>query len=162
MRKGQVRQTDVGCRLDERVPSLQPRRGRIRERVQGILEAAPVYSGWLPKGYSYRDLACQIYGVPDPSPAQLSAVRRVVARLVAEDRAVRVGRGSHRRGSGTHVRHRHGLSYVYANPVGVEVRRALTDDEQAQRHRLAAAKKAGLITFDSALNDVTKTAAKPR
>jgi hypothetical protein len=132
------------------VPSLQPRRGKFRERVAGILEAAPIYNGWCPKAYSYGDLAREVYGVADPSPSQLSAVRRVVARLVADGHAERSGRGSHGSGSGTHVRHRHGgVPYVYANPAGVEVRRTLTDDERQEQDRRIAARKAGLITGPS-------------
>lgn len=135
-------------------------------RIAAILDAAPVAHDWRPQDYTHRDLACEVYDLDDddddePTTAQLSAVRRAVAKLVAAGRAVRIGRDPQGHSApGTHERRRprsyrtadmteaqwgriadrddSKATYVYSNPAGVRVRRPLTDAEQTTRERLAA------------------------
>lgn len=79
-------------------------RTNVRERIAGLL---------TPRGATYTDLAALVYGVDEPTAAQLSAVRRAVAVLVAEGRAARGGRDY----SGKHERiNRYGHHYTALNP----------------------------------------------
>jgi hypothetical protein len=119
--------------------SLQPRRVRVLERVAAILERAPIHEpSGLPVGFSYFRLACDIYATTKPTAAQLSAVRRAVARLVATGRAevdrdrdsLQWGeRGTHRRRSRQNPRYR----FEYFNPAGVTIRRVPTDADREAR-----------------------------
>jgi transcriptional regulator with XRE-family HTH domain len=116
------------------------RRPTISDRIAAILNAAPVRSGWRPDDYTYRNLATEVYGADEPTEptaAQLSAVRRAVAALVAEGEAERLGRDKRGMGDqGTHVRQRGGIPYIYENPAGVRVRRPMTDAEHEAREEL--------------------------
>src|SRR4051812_25723808 len=71
--------------------SLQPpSRVRVLDRVAAILDGAPTHEpSGFPTAYSHRSLGRQVYATDDPTAAQLSAVRRAVAKLVAEGRAER-------------------------------------------------------------------------
>jgi len=101
------------------------------DRIAAILDA-PATDG--PASYTYRDLGREVYATDDPTAAQLSAVRRAVAQLVAEGLAERTGRGSGS-GAGRHVRQRGGRTMTYRNPAGVMVRRPLTKREQRAANR---------------------------
>ncbi len=87
----------------------------IKNRIVAYLDE------YSPQGATYVELAREAYDIDvpgDPTAAQLSAVRRVVAKLVAEGGAERVGRvgiaeGTHRRAGG-----------LYDNPLTMEIRRA--------------------------------------
>jgi len=103
-------------------------------RIAAILDAAPVGADSLPASYTYHDLACEVYATSDPTAAQLSAVRRSVAQLVAEGLAERIGRGLGS-GAGGHLRQRGGRTMTYRNPAGVMVRRPLTAREQRAANR---------------------------
>jgi len=64
---------------------VQPRRPDLTERIAAAIEGTDPDSG-----LTHRELAVAAYGVEDdPSAAQLSAVRRSVARLVAAGQAER-------------------------------------------------------------------------
>jgi hypothetical protein len=121
--------------------SLQPRRTPVVVRVAAILDDAPSHAtSGLPLGYSHRDLACEAYGVDEPTAAQLSAVRRAVAQLVAQGRATRA-RDRMNMGVGRHLRRSRSqpnLRYQYANPTGVTVRRSLTDADREARAAVVA------------------------
>jgi hypothetical protein len=112
-------------------PSLQPpapggslqHRLRVTERVWRALNESEEIEGHA-VAFTHRGLACRVYNTEEPTPAQLSAVRRASARLVAEGDAERwterawswhppwmdngPGRPRHKRGR-----------YDYANPGGV-------------------------------------------
>lgn len=119
--------------------SLQPR-VRVLEQIARILDQAPHKPSGLPAGFLYFDLACRVYGTAEPTRAQLSAVRRAAARLVATGRAEvdadretasfavyeRGEQGFHRRRSRKNPRY----VYRYANPVGVTIRRVPTDADR--------------------------------
>jgi hypothetical protein len=135
--------------------SLQPpQRTAVVTQIAKILDAAPTHErAGLPVGFSYHDLASRVYRTDEPAAAQLSAVRRAVARLVAQGRAVRdiggrgrMGAGWHEPGHnpGTHWRRsrkdpRH--RYQYANPARITIHRAMTE---ADRELFEASKAAWL------------------
>ena len=66
--------------------------GKLADRIAATLDGAGNHprSGF-PEGFTYRELATIVYtlGESEPSRAQLSAVRRSVARLVEDGRAER-------------------------------------------------------------------------
>ncbi len=89
----------------------------IRDRIVAYLDEV-----W-PSGASYVELTREAYDIDEPTPAQLSATRRAVAKLVAEGEAERRGRvgvaeGTHTRGG-----------EPYANPVPMEIRRLIPAKE---------------------------------
>jgi hypothetical protein len=100
----------------------------VSRRVAAILDAAPIAEGTgEPEGYTHLQLARRVYDVDTPTAAQLSAVRRVVAALVAAGRAERE-EVRWFRGDGRHTRRYRGRDgHVYEracfNPAGVEIRR---------------------------------------
>lgn len=122
--------------------SLQPR-VRVLEQIAAILNEAPTHeASGLPVGFLYFDLACHVYGTVEPTRAQLSAVRRAAARLVATGRAEvdadrdplanvwqRGEQGMHWRRSRNNPRY----VYQYFNPVGVTIRRVPTDADREAR-----------------------------
>jgi hypothetical protein len=113
----------------------------ILTQVAAILESAPLHEpSRLPQSFRHRDLACQVYGTEEPTAAQLSAVRRAVARLVGDGRALRLPDRRWGEGTGTHLRRsRDGSrSYTYSNPTGVQVRRVMTDADREARAVVAA------------------------
>ena len=117
---------------DSAVPrSLQPaRRTPVREQIARILDSAPRHErSALPVGYTHHQLACQVYGTDDPTAAQLSAVRRAVAKLVSQHRAIRDLRGDGRFGdnyfSGP-LHARRNSEYMCRNPGGITISRFLT------------------------------------
>jgi hypothetical protein len=116
--------------------SLQPR-VRVLDRIAAILEAAPTHGpSGLPGAYSHRALAQLVYGADDPTAAQLSAVRRAVAKLVTSGRATRDRdrRQDDTAGYRTHERRRGGYVFKYANPERVvAVRRAPTAADREAR-----------------------------
>ena len=61
----------------------------VAARIRDLL----AFSGRTDKqvviGYTYRALAARVYRTDEPTAAQLSAVRRAVARLVAQGEAMR-------------------------------------------------------------------------
>lgn len=123
--------------MSQTTSERRERRPTISDRIAAILDAAPVRSGWLPDSFTHRDLATEVYGADEPTAAQLSAVRRAVAALVAEGEAERLRRD--KRGiadQGTHVRQRGGLAHIYENPAGVRVRRPMTEAEHVAREEL--------------------------
>ena len=61
----------------------------VTERVAAILEGSEMPLGKLPPGFTHHQLACAVYGTDEPTAAQLSAIRRAVARLVKAGRAER-------------------------------------------------------------------------
>src|SRR4051812_44240142 len=82
------------CSPSERWERLQRMAPRpvVRERVGRILADAPRHpqTGY-PASYGHHDLARDVYGTNDPTAAQLSAVRRAVAQLVAAGNVERDG-----------------------------------------------------------------------
>jgi hypothetical protein len=118
--------------------TLQPRaRVPLIEAVAEILDDAPRHEpSGFPEGYCYRDLASQVYGVDDPTAAQLSAVRRAVAKLVAQGRAVRDldGRGRFWDYGGSGRYHfRRNSRYVCRSPTGIRIFRPMTAEDQEAR-----------------------------
>lgn len=116
----------------------------MRGRVLELLREQPrsEKSGW-PKGFTHREIACEVYSTDDPTPSNESAVRRAVAALVAAGLAERItedrmgtrydhSTGWHRRTS------RYGYTYSAGNPGGVVVRRALTEDDRQAREQAVA------------------------
>lgn len=68
---------------------LQP----LTERIVALLvDADDDPRSGLPAGFTHRELAASAYGTKEPTPSNLSAVRRSVARLVDAGRAERGGR----------------------------------------------------------------------
>jgi len=106
-----------------------------------------------PTAYTHHALAVEVYGTNEPTAAQLSAVRRAVARLVAVGKAERAGRDwaqdprDDHRGSHERVRavgqYREPWAYRYRNPPGVTVHRALTDAERAAQAEALASLTTG-------------------
>ena len=78
---------------------------------------------------TYRELAREAYDVDDPTAAQLSAVRRAVAKLAAAGEVERLGaRMLFGESEGTHTRVRvdadgYETEWTYANPAGQVIRR---------------------------------------
>ena len=68
--------------------SLQPSRIKVIDQIRTILDTSSKENG-LPARLSHRELATRVYGSKEPTTAQLSAVRRAVARLVARGQAKR-------------------------------------------------------------------------
>lgn len=110
--------------------------------ITALLDNAPTSeASGFPAAYSHHDLAAEVYGTTSPTAAQLSAVRRAVAKLVTAGRAER----DHERwgrGAGVHERRRvvaqdteqeDVVVGLYANPGGVGVRRAMTAADHAAR-----------------------------
>jgi len=85
----------------------------VRNRIVAYLDEIS------PQGATYVELAREAYDLDDPTATQTSAVRRVVAKLVAEGIAERVGRVGNP--EGTHTR---AGSKGYANPLPMEIRSA--------------------------------------
>ncbi len=83
----------------------------IRDRIVTYLDE--VWAGGAP----YVELAREAYDIDEPTPAQLSAARRAVAKLVAGGEAERRGRVG--TAEGTHTRG----GEPYANPLLMEIRR---------------------------------------
>jgi hypothetical protein len=99
-------------------------------------------------GYTHRALAERVYGTSRPTPAQLSAVRRAVAKLVAEGQAWRLdwhrdawsaspawridSRARHRRTKAS------GRSYLANSALGVTVFRTPSDEDVKARPDLYA------------------------
>ena len=79
-----------GCRLRWIQATLQPMPKPIpvRAKARALLAAAEPHWAWTHSG-----LACDVYGTEEPTPAQVSAIRRAVAVLVAEGVAERRERG---------------------------------------------------------------------
>ena len=136
-----------------RIPIIGP--------IAAMLESAPLHkASAFPLDYDHRALASEVYGTDVPTVAQLSAVRRATARLVATGRAERLPERDPARGStGYHFRRRvikRGMevshTHRYANPGGVRVRRVLTD---ADREARAAAVK-GFTNLNSLEQIVTR------
>jgi hypothetical protein len=119
----------------ERVPVI--------ERVAELLADSGRSDAEVIVGFTNRALAARVYETDDPSAAQLSAVRRAVARLVAAGRAERSGRESawltpppwlvdlppkrHER------RSKYGHLARATNPGGTVVCRRPTDEDRAAR-----------------------------
>ena len=113
-------------------------------RVSEILESSGRTDAEMVIGFTYRALAGRVYDTDDPTAAQLSAVRRAVARLVADGRAERGARRPTsygdvpwrvelppRPGYGEHYRrNRHGEEWLAYNPGGVVIFRAPTDEDR--------------------------------
>jgi hypothetical protein len=118
-------------------PSLQPSRIRVLDRTAAILDEAPRHpASGFPTEYSHYDLARGVYATDNPTAAQLSAVRRAVAKLVGAGRAVRDVSGHGRsplHERGTHERVRGGYVYTYANPAPMLVSRVPTDSDREAR-----------------------------
>jgi hypothetical protein len=117
-------------------PSPQPPRRPVLGRVAGLLEAAGSERSGLPQGFTHRELACAAYEVDEPTAAQLSAVRRAVARLVADGRAERDEERDwpRQRRAGRHWRRgRDGRLHSCANPCGVVIRRVPTEADRSAR-----------------------------
>jgi hypothetical protein len=110
----------------------------VRALVAELLEQANTAPSGYAQDFTHRELAQAVYQVAEPTKSQESAIRRAVAVLVAEGRAVRdfERARSWERQTGDHWRRsRYGESYVARNPGGVLVRRAMT---QADREARAA------------------------
>lgn len=119
----------------------------VTERIAEILAQAPTHeASGFPSRYTYRGLAAKVYDTADPAPAQLSAVRRAVARLVADGCAERDverawgGDGWHertitgRRGMETEYQQ----TYSYRNPGGVLIQRPMTEADREARAAVMA------------------------
>ena len=109
---------------------MQPPQLDLTERIAAAIEGTDPDSG-----LTHRELAQVAYSVEDPTAAQLSAVRRSVARLIADGRA---GRGRRRRVSGRWGR----------GGTPVEIHRPLTTAERVaeadrieERRRLLTERK---------------------
>jgi hypothetical protein len=120
--------------------SPQPRI-RVLERVAKLLEGSGRTDAGIVIGFTHRGLACEVYGVDDPTAAQLSAVRRAVAKLVAAGRAER---GQERvppfdmpwavdGPRSRHHRTRGAWTYSYGNPGGVLISRVPTEEDRRAR-----------------------------
>jgi hypothetical protein len=125
-----------------------PQPVRVGERIARILDEAPRRDSGYPHGFTHWELARAVYATDRPSAAQLSAVRRAVARLVARgqverpptDRMLEVS-GEHEAGWHTHTRRdRHGIPRTrwQRNPAGVVLRRTLTDSDREARAAVVA------------------------
>jgi hypothetical protein len=128
----------------------------VTDRIAAILGAAPTIQSGHPMAYTYRDLATEVYAADEPTAAQLSAVRRAVAALVAEGRGERDPEREPGTGAGTHRRTRPPATEVekgrledlrdaglptgrlYANPPGVAIRRPMTDADREARAAVLA------------------------
>jgi hypothetical protein len=106
--------------------NAQPR-VRVLETVERILASTP-------DSYSHHDLARAVYVSTEPTAAQLSAVRRAVARLVADGKAIRGGRVGG--DTGGHDRHYRNHIRECSNPRGVVIRRAPTETDRARTRAL--------------------------
>jgi hypothetical protein len=121
-------------------------------RVVDILANGRTSQGW-PRHYRYRELAQEVYSTDEPSPAQLSAVRWAVAKLLKQGQAERM---KGRKGDyddldpnwPTHLRQRendYGAYYHrYRNPPGVSIRRPLTASEIEAQESIRAQMRAAL------------------
>src|SRR4051794_13695343 len=69
-----------------------PNRTPVAAQVAAILRDAPLRFDGKPMQYSYLQLAAEVYDTESPTPAQLSAVRRAVAKLVQRGEAERTER----------------------------------------------------------------------
>ena len=115
--------------------SLQP----LTERIATVLAGAGTHppSG-LPESFTYRELARIAYATDaaEPTKAQLSAVRRSVARLVAAGRAQRDEDKRYFNSEGRHERVVRGYRRTALNPGGVEVRRTMTPADHEAREAM--------------------------
>jgi hypothetical protein len=147
---------EIGAKITEvadlrGAASPQPRRP-VRAIVTEILDSAPRDPAGFPVSFTHRQLACVVYETEDPTSAQESAVRRAVARLVAEGRAERpayLRRARGLRSTGRHERlSRDGTTvFVARNPIGVYVRRTLTQADQEARDRYEASPEAAELEW---------------
>ena len=114
-------------------------RAPVITRVAEILESSGRTDAEVVVGFTYGALAARVYDVEEPNAAQLSAVRRAVARLVADGRAER---GTERLWSISHVpwavtlpprrhqrRGKYGRAYTAGNPGGAVIFRTPTEDD---------------------------------
>jgi len=113
-------------------------------QVEQILQGAPSHpASGFPQTFTHRELAIEVYGVGEPTPAQLSAVRRVVARLVRAGKAEREPERawSSERKTGSHLRRDRKMPEFRlraSNPGGVLLRRPFTDADRAARAAVLA------------------------
>jgi hypothetical protein len=137
----QTRPNVLVCNLMPRTP--------VAGRIVAILDAAPTHEpSGFPQDFTHQELAREVYGVNEPTAAQLSAVRRAVAKLVAAGRAERdLERKRWGASFGEHQRRgRYGSVWWYANPPGVGVHRPMTEADHAARAAvLEKARARGLI-----------------
>jgi hypothetical protein len=128
------------------VKTLQPvTRDWVVARVRELLASSGRTDREVIIGYTYRALAANVYGTDPPTASQLSAVRRAVARLVAQGEAWRhperlwiaaphgvidlPPRRHLRRGRGR------GRPVVALNPGGTIVHRVPTESDDAAREQ---------------------------
>lgn len=125
------------------------RRTPIKNRVYEIVTAGPgsyldVDGDAVEHDHTHASLASEIYGVGYPNAAQLSAVRRAVAKLVAEGKVERgYERNPDRQIRGEHLRSvrrwrwaTDGWStrtHLYTDPTGITVHPAPSEAELAAR-----------------------------
>lgn len=125
-----------------------PPRRTVKRAVLGILDGSPANKYGIPDGHTHRDLACAVYETQAPTRAHLSAVRRAVARLVAEGLAERDSADRQMNGWGHttayHWRWRDWWEAPrpYRNPAGVLVRRPQSAHEAQQWEAHASAFRA--------------------
>lgn len=109
-----------------------------------LAEAGREEGSGYPQGFTHRELACLIYDVKYPSSAQLSAIRRSVARLVADGRAERDGTDRRLNGwdrnAGYHerVRASTGEPYICRNAAGILIHRPWTAEDHKARAAVLA------------------------
>jgi hypothetical protein len=118
-------------------------RVNVLERIERIMTEAPIGKYKLPPTYTNLDLARMAYEVEAPSAAQLSAVRRALARLIQEGVVLREAERAAwtQGGRGTHLRYADGdeqcWSWEARNPPRVKYARPLTVAEQEARNAYA-------------------------
>ncbi|MCK9249002.1 MAG: hypothetical protein M0P31_08500 [Solirubrobacteraceae bacterium] len=145
-------------RTQDRVESPQPApRVPVRDRILAILANAPRRKSGEPESYEHRGLAKLVYDTDAPTSAQLSAVRRATAKLVADGLAQRnVERWPDTwQGRPHHVRARNGTRRYALNPTGIGIYRAYTDEDRkivdARAEQRAAALAANEATIRKAI-----------
>jgi hypothetical protein len=105
---------------------------RTTEQVAELLAATGLNESGDPVGYTYRELAAEVYETNRPTRAQLAAVRRSVVKLVDAGLAQRGERSRERidLDPETHKRtNQVGTTYESRNPAGIVVSRVPTEDD---------------------------------
>ncbi len=135
----QTRASPVVCNLMSRTPVLT--------RVAEILESSGRTDSEVIIGFTHRALAARVYNTRHPTTAQLSAVRRAVAQLVADGRATRSKRVSAWEGVSWRVdlppRYHERDGEIAANPGGIVIDRTPTDEDRDARQAWLKAKGDG-------------------
>jgi hypothetical protein len=128
------------------VRNLSTKRTPLKGRIVQLLAEAPCGFLGAPEAHTHESLALRLYGVEEPTAAQLAAVRRAVAALEREGLAVKlrgpvIPDGQHNAGLRLRCWHNRPRSVVthtrgpygdrHRNPAGVAIRRPLTDADKA-------------------------------